>query len=113
MRAKALYFEYFPPLFPTLGADNTQRRTQEAHFDPDGNVWYTDRSIPNRIGRVDPRSGEFKDFTMPDPRADPHGLTVDKAGYVFWAETVGFHLGRLDPKTGSMIRYPMDSTGQS
>ena len=111
--AKAMYIEYYLPLDQQLDAANKQRRTQEPHFDPDGNVWYTDRSIPNRIGRVDPRTGEFKDFMMPDPKADPHGLTVDRAGNVFWAETVGFHLGRLDPKTGSMIRYPMDSTGQS
>ena len=109
---KAMYVEYYLPLDKQLDAANRQRRTQEPHFDPQGNVWYTDRSVPNRIGRVDPRTGETKDWMMPDPKADPHGLTVDKAGHVFWAETVGFHLGRLDPATGSMIRYPMDSTGQ-
>ncbi|PYM26545.1 MAG: hypothetical protein DMD78_04045 [Candidatus Rokuibacteriota bacterium] len=109
---KAMYVEYYLPLDKQLDAANKQRRTQEPHFDPQGNVWYTDRSVPNRIGRVDPRTGEVKDFMMPDPKADPHGLTVDKDGHVFWAETVGFHLGRLDPATGSMMRYPMDSTGQ-
>jgi virginiamycin B lyase len=109
---KAMYVEYYLPLDKQLDAANKQRRTQEPHFDPDGNVWYTDRSVPNRIGRVDPRTGEVKDFMMPDPKGDPHGLTVDRDGHVFWAETVGFHLGRLDPKTGSMIRYPMDATGQ-
>ena len=109
---KAMYVEYYLPLDPKLDAGNKQRRTQEPHFDPSGNVWYTDRSVPNRIGRVDPRTGEFKDFMMPDPKADPHGLTVDTQGHVFWAETVGFHLGRLDPATGSMTRYPMDATGQ-
>jgi virginiamycin B lyase len=110
---KAMYVEYYLPLDPKLDASNTQRRTQQPHFDPDGNVWYTDRSVPNRIGRLDPRTGEIKDFVLPDPKADPHGLTVDRDGHVWWAETVGFHLGRLDPKTGAMTRYPMDSTGQS
>jgi len=109
---KAMYVEYYLPLDKQLDAGNKQRRTQQPHFDRDGNVWYTDRSVPNRIGRVDPRTGEMKDWMMPDPKGDPHGLTVDKDGHVFWAETVGFHLGRLDPATGSMIRYPMDSTGQ-
>ena len=109
---KAMYVEYYLPLDQRIDAGNKQRRTQEPHFDPAGNVWYTDRSVPNRIGRVDPRTGEFKDFMMPDPTADPHGLTVDTKGHVFWAETRGFHLGRLDPATGSMTRYPMDSTGQ-
>ena len=110
---KAMYVEYYLPLDPKLDAGNKQRRTQEPHFDPDGNVWYTDRSVPNRIGRVDPRTAEVKDWMMPDPKADPHGLTVDTQGHVWWAETVGFSLGRLDPKTGSITRYPMDSTGRS
>jgi virginiamycin B lyase len=110
---KAMYVEYYLPLDAKLDAGNTQRRTQEPHFDPAGNVWYTDRSVPNRIGRVDPRTAEFRDFMMPDPKADPHGLTVDRAGHVFWAETAGFSLGRLDPATGSITRYPMDSTGRA
>lgn len=109
---KAMYVEYYLPLDKQLDAGNKQRRTQQPHFDPQGNVWYTDRSVPNRIGRVDPRTGEVKDWMMPDPKGDPHGLTIDRDGHVFWAETIGFHLGRLDPATGSMIRYPMDSTGQ-
>ena len=110
---KAMYVEYYLPLDPKLDATNKQRRTQEPHFDPSGNVWYTDRSVPNRIGRVDPRTGDIKDFPLPDPKADPHGLTIDKQGHVFWAETRGFHLGRLDPATGTMTRYPMDATGQA
>ena len=109
---KAMYVEYYLPLDKQLDAANKQRRTQQAHFDAAGNVWYTDRSVPNRIGRVNPRTGEVKDWMMPDPKADPHGLAVDRDGHVWWAETVGFHLGRLDPTTGSMLRYPMDSTGQ-
>lgn len=110
---KAMYVEYYLPLDPKLDASNKQRRTQEPHFDPDGNVWYTDRSVPNRVGRVDPRTGQITDYALPEPKADPHGLTVDRGGHVWWAETVGFHLGRLDPKTGAMTRYPMDATGQS
>src|SRR5438876_4084893 len=110
---KAMYVEYYLPLDQRIDAGNKQRRTQEPHFDADGNVWYTDRSVPNRIGRVDPRTAEIKDWMMPDPKADPHGLTVDRNGHVFWAETAGFSLGRLDPKTGSITRYPMDSTGRS
>jgi virginiamycin B lyase len=110
---KAMYVEYYLPLDPKLDAGNKQRRTQQPHFDQQGNVWYTDRSIPNRIGRVDPRTGQFKDWVMPDPKADPHGLTVDARGHVWFAETAGFHLGELDPATGSIMRYPMDSTGRS
>ena len=117
---RAMYIEYYVPLDAPGGNDSLPagpfgrgRRTQEPHFDSEGNVWYTDRGTPNRIGRVDPRTAEFKDFVLPVPTADPHGLTVDKQGNVFWAETNGFHLGRLDPKTGTMQRYDMNVDGKS
>jgi virginiamycin B lyase len=112
MLAKAMYIEYYLPLDPKLDANNDQRRGQDPYFDKDGNVWYTDRSIPNRVGRLDPRTGVFKDYVLPDPKADPHGLVVDAKGQVFWAEVQGFQLGRLDPQSGEMTRYPMDSSGQ-
>jgi virginiamycin B lyase len=113
--AKAMYVEYYLPLDPQLDAKNKKRLAQDPHFDNEGNVWYTDRSIPNRVGRLNPRTGEIKDYLLPDPKADPHGLTVDAGGHVWWSEVLGFHLGRLDPKTGEMTRYPIppDSTGKN
>lgn len=111
--SKAMYVEYYLPLDPKHDANNKRRILQQAHFDPDGNVWYTDRSVPNRIGRVDPRTGESKDYVLPDTKVTPHGLTVDADGHVWWAEQDSYRLGRLDPKTGQMTHYAMDSTGQS
>ncbi len=111
--SRAMYVEYYLPLDPKLDAKNTQRRAQEPHFDANGNVWFTDRSVPNRVGMLDPRTAEIKDYVLPVPYADPHGITVDKGGDVWWAETRGFHLGRLNPRTGEMTRYDMDTTGGS
>ena len=111
--ANAMYIEYYLPLDPDLDQDNERRRTQEMTFDQDGNVWYTDRSIPNRVGRVNPTTGEIQDYVLPDPEGDPHGITTTPDGDVWWAETRGFHLGRIDPRTGEMTRYPMDSSGQA
>jgi virginiamycin B lyase len=113
---KAMYVEYYLPLDPPsstakAGPMGSGRRAQEPHFDANGNVWYTDRGIPNRIGMVDPRTAEFHDYVLPVPTADPHGLTVDAQGHVWWSETRGFHLGRLDPKTNEMQRYDMNITG--
>lgn len=105
--ARAMYVEYYLPL-----DKSPKRRAQDPYFDKDGNVWYTDRGIPNMIGKVDPRTGKFTDHLLPDPKADPHGLTVDSDGNVFWAETRGLHLGRLDPKSGKMVRYSMDPKGE-
>ena len=111
--ANAMYIEYYLPLDPDLDQDNERRRTQEMTFDQDGNVWYTDRSIPNRVGRVNPTTGEIQDYVLPDPEGDPHGITTTPDGDVWWAETRGFHLGRIDPRSGEMTRYPMDSSGQA
>jgi len=112
----AMYIEYYLPLDPpsadqAAGPMGRGRRAQEPHFDANGNVWYTDRGIPNRIGVVNPRTAEFKDYVLPDPKADPHGLTVDPQGHVWWSETRGLHLGRLDPKTNEMQRYEMNING--
>lgn len=114
--SRAMYIEYYLPLDPPsndgkAGPFGRGRRAQEPHFDASGNVWYTDRGIPNRIGMVDPRTAEFQDYVLPVPTADPHGLTVDAQGHVWWSETRGFHLGRLDPKTKEMQRYDMNIYG--
>ena len=104
--AKAQYVEFILPL---EGRD--RRWLQEVHIDFDGNVWYTERIAPHAVGRVDPRTGQVDEFVLPDPEGDPHGLTVDSEGYVYWAESDKEHLGQLDPKTGEMKRFPYDETG--
>ena len=101
--SKAMYIEYYLP----LGPSKSPRRSQEPQIDHLGNVWFSERSAPNMIGMVDPRTGTVKDYSLPDPKGDPHGLTVDKFGHVWWAETDGWHLGELDPKTGKITRYSL------
>jgi streptogramin lyase/mono/diheme cytochrome c family protein len=102
---KAMYVEYYlPPL-----QDKGDRLLHDPHFDQEGNVWYTDRG-GDRIGKLDPRTGTWKDYLIPDPKAFPHGLTVDSEGYPWWVGNID--LGRIDPKTGKMDIYPIDSTGR-
>ena len=110
--SRAMYVEYYLPLDPKLDAQNRQRQGQDPHFDKDGNVWYTDRSVPNRIGKLDPRTGTIKDYVAPNPKGGLHGLTVDSQGHVWFNETTGMHLGRLDPKTGEFMRYAVDPKGE-
>ncbi len=100
---RAMYVEYYLP----LGPDAAPRRSQEPQIDHEGNVWFTERSDPNMVGVVDPRTGAVTDYPLPDPEGDPHGLTVDADGHVWWAETDGWRLGRLDPATGEMTRYSL------
>jgi virginiamycin B lyase len=106
--ASAQYVEYVLP----LNEARPKRWLQEVHIDFDGNVWYTERTVPNLVGRLDPRSGEITEWPLPEPTADPHGLTIDSDGNVFWAEVDGGHLGRLNPTTGEMTRFPYDPSGK-
>ncbi|MBI4463098.1 MAG: carboxypeptidase regulatory-like domain-containing protein [Acidobacteria bacterium] len=110
--AKAMYVEYDLPLDPVLDKNNRKRGARDPHVDRNGNVWYTDISTPNRIGRLDPRTATFQDFVTPDPTAIPHGVTVDAQGDVWWTDDFRLQLGRLNPKTGKMVLYPTDPKGE-
>lgn len=96
--SKAMFIEYFLPVNPGY-----KNRAQDPKIDNDGNVWYTGQ---NRLGKLDPLTGQFTDYPLPERSISPHGLTIDSKGYVFWAESTGGHLGRLDPSTGKMDRFP-------
>jgi hypothetical protein len=108
--AKAMYVEYYlkPNDDPKL-----RRRGQDPHFDQQGNVWITDRNVPNRLSRLDPRTGEWKDWPMPHPDGETHGLTIDKDGIVWVPERMGkrkdndgLHLAAFDPKTETWETLP-------
>ncbi len=103
---KAQYIQY---QFPNTSV-RPHRWTQETHFDQQGNVWVTERGTPASIVRLDPRTGEFRDYDTKDPKWSPHGLTVDADGSVWWAGRDNF-LVRLDPKTGLSDHYPVTKPG--
>lgn len=87
-----------------------------------GFVWYTGLD-GNCIGRFDPSSAHFREFSIPSGAADPRplsppeatargetpragqqarstrpfGIAVDAAGHVWFSEQYGHRLGRLEP----------------
>ena len=102
----AMYVEYYVQPNPEVDKEGFVRQVQDPHFDSKGNVWFTDRGTRNRLGRLDPRTGEITDFLMPDERdLDPHGLTIDDEDDVWWVEEFGLYLGHLDIETGKMERF--------
>lgn len=113
--AKAMYIEYY---FRPNADPKVKRRGQDPHFDQQGNVWVTDRNVPNRLVRVDPRTGEMKDWLMPHPEGETHGLTIDRDGIVWIPERIGkrkdkngLHLTAFDPKTEKFELFPIDPDG--
>lgn len=134
--SKAMFIEYLMPLGPdaNLYRRSTARpgrhRTLEPKLDNLGNIWATNGIIG--MARLDPRTAQFSHFPFGTdtrnyeidmygrPKSDPdsiwsniyaHGTTVDSNNHVFWIEFQGKHVGRLDPETGKMDRFPMDQQG--
>jgi virginiamycin B lyase len=96
--SKAMYVEYYLPHYKNL-------QTHDPHFDQNGNVWYTDNGA-RRIGKIDPRTATFKDYTFPDPKVGTHGLTADAAGNMWSAGS--YAMTRVDPGTGEMKVFPIN-----
>jgi virginiamycin B lyase len=114
--AKAMYIEYY--LKPNSDPKK-KRRGQDPHFDQQGNVWVTDRNRPNRLTKLDPRTGEWKEWLMPHPDGDLHGLTIDREGVVWIPGRIGqrkdkdgIQLIAFDPKTEKFEQFPIDPDGK-
>jgi len=50
---------------------------------PDGSLWYTGQGA-NKLGRLDPKAGEFKEYPLKTRGSGPHGLVADKEGNIWF-----------------------------
>lgn len=85
--------------------------TKGAHpHDPavgaDGALWFTEQ-MQNKIGRVDPATGTFKEFPLKVENSGPHGLVADRQGNIWFTGNFAHYIGKLDPKTGEVMEYKM------
>ena len=72
----------------------------------DGSIWYTGQ-LAGVLGRLDPDTGQIKEFPLKTPHTGPHGLAEDKDGNIwFTGNNIGI-IGKLDPKTGAVTEYPL------
>ena len=125
--AKAEYIEYyFPedgpgqgvndPAYANLSSPFGHRRVgQDPQVDAEGNVWVTDRGFPNRILKLNPRTGEWKEWLTPEPRAGVHDLEIDRKNNMLWLpENEGYPEGTLKLRAFNMKtekweqEYPFD-----
>src|SRR3989454_3983611 len=72
----------------------------------DGSLWYTGQ-MANVLGRVDPKTGNVKEFPLKTAHSGPHGLVEDSDGNIWYTGNTGALIGKLDPKTGAVTEYPM------
>src|SRR5438105_1287587 len=81
------------PHDPTVGAD--------------GALWYTAQQA-NAIGRLDPATGEIKQFALKTPDSGPHGLVSDSGGNIWFTANYAGYIGKLDPKSGNVTEYKIN-----
>jgi virginiamycin B lyase len=72
---------------------------------PDGALWFTEQ-MSNKIGRLDPKTGEIKEYTLPSEKnAGPHGLMADRDGNIWFTANFGGYIGKLDPRSGHVEEF--------
>jgi virginiamycin B lyase len=89
---------------PTKGA-----HPHDPAVGPDGALWFTEQ-MTNKLGRLDPNSGEFKEYPLTeDKNSGPHGLVADHEGNIWFTANFGGYIGKLEPRTGKITEYKMPS----
>lgn len=93
--AKAMYMEYYvledapgqginsPEYRGALGFSG-RRVIQDVRFDADGNVYATDRGSPRRLIKLNPRTGEMKEWLTPHPKNDIHEVLINPNDGMVW-----------------------------
>ena len=107
--SKAMYIEYYLPTDPPgegtndprWARDRVRRYGQDPRFDADGNVWLVDRGIPHRLVKLDPRTGEQKEYLYPDPRNGNHEILIDPSGMIWLPE----HRGQTGDKEKRLLGF--------
>jgi virginiamycin B lyase len=83
-----------------------QSRPHDPAMAPDGSLWYTGQ-MANRLGRLDPKTGEIKEYPLKTEGSGPHGLVADAQGNIWFTAAFKGYVGKLDPKTGGVTEYKM------
>jgi streptogramin lyase len=111
---KAMFMEYYVPEDPPgqgvhapeyalPGGGSGTRRIQDVRFDAEGNVYGSDRGIPRRLVKVNPRTGERKEWVTPHPKSDVHEVLISPDGMIWMPEHaeggVRSYLLGFNPKT--------------
>lgn len=83
-------------------------RTLDPHtpiFDQKGFLWFTMQQS-NRVGRLDPKTGEVQIAAMPgSARTDPYGIVVNSKGVPYFANWRSNRLGSVDPQTMKITEH--------
>ena len=95
-----------PPVIKEWPVPWAETRPRDPYLDPTTNrIWFCGQT-GDYLAYFVPTTGEFRRYEL-DPRTGPHNLVVDKQGFVWYSGNLAAHIGRLDPRDGSITKYPM------
>ncbi len=63
----------------------------------------------NKIGTIDPATGDFKAYTLPNDRTRPRRIALTSDDAVWYGDYTRGFLGKLDPRTGATEEYALPS----
>ena len=73
-------------------------------------VWFTE-FLANKIGRLNPHTGEFREFAIPTAASGPHSiLSNETPGHVWFTQFHGNKIGRLTT-AGVFTEFDVPTTG--
>jgi virginiamycin B lyase len=90
---------------PTLGS-----RPHDGLTTRDGSLWWSG-TVSNKIGSINPRTGEIREYEMKTPGSGPQGLSEDADGTIWFTAITKSYVGKLNRKTGEITEYQMPQPG--
>ncbi|MGQ4599621.1 virginiamycin B lyase family protein [Nocardia sp. R6R-6] len=72
-----------------------------------GNKMMVSAALTNSIIEYDTVTHEFTVHRVPTPNAVPQGLTIGSDGAIWFSESFGAKIGRIDPDSGAITEYPI------
>ena len=70
---------------------------------------YFDEFGTNKIGTIDPNTGEVREYELPNTRTRPRRIAITKDGAIWYGDYTRGFLGRLEPATGKVEEFAMPS----
>src|SRR5438105_14568456 len=62
---------------------------------PDGSLWFTEQMV-SKLGRLDPKGGDFKEYPLKGKNDGPHGLVADSDDNIWYTGNLAARIGKLN-----------------
>jgi virginiamycin B lyase len=79
-------------------------RPRRVMVDAQDRFWFAEYR-GNKVGVLDPKTGEIKEWDAPTPWSGPYHVDLDKNGEIWTAGMTSDRVVRIDPATGKSIEY--------